>query len=215
MAKIGLYVFVNVKFILNYVDSLLLMHNMCSAGMPPLRSEVPVPIKIMNKATPVFDEPFYEVSIPENVPMHTAILTVEAVSPTNQKLIYSISNGDVYSEFAVHFNTGEFYHTTLPTLALTGTWCIYPQSAVTMSWGTRMFNWSLVFHAHVSHVGCTASVSHRDGLRKGWFRLLSHPFGPPPCKIICKFKPLCPVVLLPQLPELHVVMTLGYFRKKN
>lgn len=65
-----------------------------------------VPIKIMNKATPIFDRQFYSVSIPENTPMHSAILSIEAVSPTSQKLIYSITKGDMYGEFAIDFNTG-------------------------------------------------------------------------------------------------------------
>ena len=71
-----------------------------------MSSEVKVPIVIMNKATPVFSEPYQTVSIPENVPMHTAILSIEATSPTGKKLIYSITKGDIYGEFAVDFNTG-------------------------------------------------------------------------------------------------------------
>ncbi len=38
--------------------------------------------------------------------MHGAVTTIEARSPTGGKLIYSISAGDIYGEFAVDFNTG-------------------------------------------------------------------------------------------------------------
>ena len=61
----------------------------------------------MNKATPIFDEPYYRVTVPENLPLHGAVTTIEARSPTGGKLIYSISGGDVYGEFAVDFNTGK------------------------------------------------------------------------------------------------------------
>ena len=60
----------------------------------------------MNRATPVFSQPFFSVSIPENIPMHSAILNAEANSPHAKKLIYSIASGNVYGEFAVDFNTG-------------------------------------------------------------------------------------------------------------
>lgn len=88
------------------------------SGSPPLRSQVQVPIRIMNKATPVFDEPYYEVMIQENVHPHTPILTIEARSPTNEKLIYSISQGDIYNEFGVDFSTGWYQATSSPPLLI-------------------------------------------------------------------------------------------------
>lgn len=76
-------------------------------GDVPQSTRVNVPIKIMNEATPVFEHQFYTVSISENTPLHSAIITIEASSPTGAKLIYSITNGDIYGEFSVDFSTGE------------------------------------------------------------------------------------------------------------
>ena len=75
-------------------------------GEEPKKTTTSVPIKIMNKATPVFDKPFYSISVPENIQTHTAIISIEAHSPHGRKLIYSITKGDIYDEFAVDFNTG-------------------------------------------------------------------------------------------------------------
>ncbi len=78
-----------------------------AAGAEPRSTRVQLPVKVMNKATPIFDESFYRVAVPENLPLHGAVASIEARSPTGGKLIYSISGGDVYGEFAVDFNTGE------------------------------------------------------------------------------------------------------------
>ena len=75
-------------------------------GFDPKSSIVPVAITVMNKHTPIFSQPFYSILVPENIAMHSAILSVEANSPSGKKLIYSISEGNVYGEFAVDFNTG-------------------------------------------------------------------------------------------------------------
>ena len=78
--------------------------------MEPKSAQVQLPIKVMNKATPIFDEPYYKVTVPEKIPLHGAVTTIEARSPTGGKLIYSISAGDIYGEFAVDFNTGKNYY---------------------------------------------------------------------------------------------------------
>ena len=78
-------------------------------GDVPQSTRVYVPIKIMNEATPVFEQQFYTVTISESTPLHSAIITIEASSPTGSKLIYSITNGDIYGEFSVDFSTGESY----------------------------------------------------------------------------------------------------------
>ena len=78
------------------------------AGEVAHKTQVVVPITIMNKATPVFEKPFYTVSVPENIRMHSAVISIQASSPDNRKLIYSISKGDIYGEFSVDFQTGIF-----------------------------------------------------------------------------------------------------------
>jgi protocadherin Fat 1/2/3 len=72
-----------------------------------MKTNVSVPLQVINKATPIFDKAFYTASIPENSPTHTAVINIEAKSPYQRKLIYSISKGDKYNEFAVDFDTGE------------------------------------------------------------------------------------------------------------
>jgi hypothetical protein len=61
----------------------------------------------MSKATPSFEQPFYQVRISESLPIGSVALTVHAQSPTGGKLIYSITSGDKYDEFAAHFSTGQ------------------------------------------------------------------------------------------------------------
>ena len=72
-----------------------------------MSSEVRVPLVIKNEATPTFSEPYLTVTVPEDVPIKSSILFIEATSPRGQKLIYSITKGDIYGEFAVDFNTGK------------------------------------------------------------------------------------------------------------
>lgn len=76
-------------------------------GDPVQKSQVEVMITIVDQATPVFDQPFYSVSVPESVPLHSTLITIFASSPTGGKLVYSIIKGDDYGEFAVDFNTGK------------------------------------------------------------------------------------------------------------
>ena len=79
---------------------------MPSAGEPSLASRVGVLVTVTNQATPIFTQSQYRVVVPENVPLHTAIASLEAHSPSSQKLIYSIADGNVYDEFSIDFNTG-------------------------------------------------------------------------------------------------------------
>ncbi|XP_076446580.1 protocadherin Fat 1-like isoform X2 [Babylonia areolata] len=74
-------------------------------GTPPLSTTVEVPIHVVDSSSPVFESQHMEVQIPENTPVHSAVQSVQAVSPQGQKLIYSIVDGDRYGDFAVDFNT--------------------------------------------------------------------------------------------------------------
>ncbi|XP_064481302.1 fat-like cadherin-related tumor suppressor homolog isoform X2 [Ornithodoros turicata] len=78
-------------------------------GIPSLQSEAVVPIKVVNRAMPVFPQQFYTVSVPENQQPHVPVLTVQADSPKGRQLIYSIVFGNSNEEFAVDFNTGVLY----------------------------------------------------------------------------------------------------------
>ncbi|XP_028429145.1 protocadherin Fat 3 [Perca flavescens] len=75
-------------------------------GYPPLSSTVEFPITVVNKAMPVFDKPFYSVSVNEDVAVHTPILGINATSPEGQNIIYTIVDGDPSLQFDIGFDTG-------------------------------------------------------------------------------------------------------------
>lgn len=75
-------------------------------GFPSLSSEVELPITVVNKAMPVFDKPFYGVTVTEDVAVSTALLTVNATSPEGQSVIFTITDGDLSLQFDIGFDTG-------------------------------------------------------------------------------------------------------------
>uniref|UniRef100_A0A4W3J9S8 FAT atypical cadherin 1b n=1 Tax=Callorhinchus milii TaxID=7868 RepID=A0A4W3J9S8_CALMI len=75
-------------------------------GKVPLSAEVEVPITVINKAMPIFEKPFYSIEIPENIQLHTPVVHVQANSPEGLRVIYSIMDGDPFSQFTINFNTG-------------------------------------------------------------------------------------------------------------
>lgn len=75
-------------------------------GEPSLTSQCTVVVKVFTASTPNFTQVVYESSIPENIPLSSAVTTVTALSPNDNKIIYSISDGDPYNEFTVQFSTG-------------------------------------------------------------------------------------------------------------
>ncbi|KAM6907626.1 protocadherin Fat 3 [Xenentodon cancila] len=75
-------------------------------GIPPLSSEVEIPITIVNKAMPVFDKPFYGVTVKEDVAVSTSVLCINASSPEGQQIIFTITDGDPSLQFDIGFDTG-------------------------------------------------------------------------------------------------------------
>lgn len=75
-------------------------------GFPSLSSEVELPITVINKAMPVFDKPFYGVTVRENVPVSTSVLCINATSPEGQSIIFTITDGDLSLQFDIGFDTG-------------------------------------------------------------------------------------------------------------
>lgn len=63
-------------------------------------------VKVVTNSTPLFEHSVYEQTIPENIPVSSAVTTVLAQSPGGHKIIYTISDGDDHNEFTVHFSTG-------------------------------------------------------------------------------------------------------------
>ena len=76
--------------------------------MPSQHMDVNVTIFIVSDAHPRFEQQFTMFEVREDVELHTPIGTVEATSPNGHKLIYTITGGDTYHEFAVDFNMGMY-----------------------------------------------------------------------------------------------------------
>ncbi|KAM7398079.1 hypothetical protein PAMA_006109 [Pampus argenteus] len=76
------------------------------SGFPPLSSEVELPVTVINKAMPVFDKPFYGVTVMEDVAVSTSVLCINATSPEGQSIIFTITDGDPSLQFDIGFDTG-------------------------------------------------------------------------------------------------------------
>lgn len=75
-------------------------------GFPSLSSEVELPVTVVNRAMPVFDKPFYGVTVREDVAVATSVLCVNATSPEGQRVIFAIADGDPTFQFDIGFDTG-------------------------------------------------------------------------------------------------------------
>lgn len=75
-------------------------------GSPQLSSEVELPVTVVNKAMPVFDKPFYGVTVREDVEVSTCVLGINASSPEGQDIIFTITDGDPSFQFDIGFDTG-------------------------------------------------------------------------------------------------------------
>ncbi|KAI2656785.1 Protocadherin Fat 1 [Labeo rohita] len=75
-------------------------------GEPPLFSKAEVVISVVNKATPVFERPFYKIEIPENVQVRTSILQVVANQSVGPRTVYTICGGNPFNQFYIDFNSG-------------------------------------------------------------------------------------------------------------
>ncbi|KAM8938795.1 protocadherin Fat 1 isoform 2-T2 [Pelodytes ibericus] len=78
-------------------------------GNPSFSAEAMVPVTVMNKAMPVFEKPFYSSEIAENAQLHSPVVHVQANSPEGLRIIYSIIDGDPFSQFNINYNTGVIY----------------------------------------------------------------------------------------------------------
>ncbi|XP_023257382.1 protocadherin Fat 3-like [Seriola lalandi dorsalis] len=76
------------------------------SGFPRLSSNVELPVTVVNKAMPVFDKPFYGVTVREDVDISTSVLCINATSPEGQSVIFSITDGDTALQFDIGFDTG-------------------------------------------------------------------------------------------------------------
>ncbi|MEQ2185021.1 hypothetical protein GOODEAATRI_013881, partial [Goodea atripinnis] len=75
-------------------------------GSPRLSSEVELPVTVVNKAMPVFDKPFYGITVREDVEVSSSVLGINASSPEGQDIIFTITDGDPSFQFDIGFDTG-------------------------------------------------------------------------------------------------------------
>ncbi|XP_009890940.1 PREDICTED: protocadherin Fat 2 [Charadrius vociferus] len=75
-------------------------------GEPPLHAEEEVVISVRNKSNPLFQNLYYRVKVPENIPLYTSILHIQARSPEGLRLIYNIVEEDSLKLFSTDFKTG-------------------------------------------------------------------------------------------------------------
>ncbi|XP_063848744.1 fat-like cadherin-related tumor suppressor homolog isoform X3 [Scylla paramamosain] len=75
-------------------------------GSPPLSSQVPVRLKVVDRSQPIFDRQFYSATVAEDAESHTPIVTVSAHSQLNRKLIYTIVSGNDHQTFAMEHEEG-------------------------------------------------------------------------------------------------------------
>ncbi|NWX47495.1 FAT2 protein, partial [Steatornis caripensis] len=75
-------------------------------GEPPLCAEEEVVISVRNKSNPLFQSLYYRVKVPENIPLYTSILHIQARSPEGLRLIYNIVEDNSLKLFSTDFKTG-------------------------------------------------------------------------------------------------------------
>lgn len=77
-------------------------------GLTPCSIEVPVNVKVIDRSMPTFDKQFYTDDVFENIEVDSPLsLSIQAKSDLDRKLIYSITKGNDFEEFALNFNTGK------------------------------------------------------------------------------------------------------------
>ncbi|XP_063303933.1 protocadherin Fat 2 [Pelobates fuscus] len=75
-------------------------------GQPFLYSEEEVVVIVRNKSHPIFQSLYYTVTVPENVPIFTPIMHIQARSPEGFRVIYHIVENEALALFSIDFKTG-------------------------------------------------------------------------------------------------------------
>ena len=63
--------------------------------------------RVVSANGPMFSKGHYSFSVPEDAALGTAIGRVEAASPSQAPLLYTIVSGNNYDQFSVDYNTGK------------------------------------------------------------------------------------------------------------
>nr|XP_033783424.1 protocadherin Fat 2 [Geotrypetes seraphini]XP_033783425.1 protocadherin Fat 2 [Geotrypetes seraphini]XP_033783426.1 protocadherin Fat 2 [Geotrypetes seraphini] len=75
-------------------------------GVPPLSTEEQVLITLRNKSSPIFQSLYYVIKVPENIPVYTSILHIQAHSPHGLRVIYNLVEEESLKMFNIDFKTG-------------------------------------------------------------------------------------------------------------
>ncbi|KAA0703962.1 Protocadherin Fat 3 FAT tumor suppressor -like protein 3 [Triplophysa tibetana] len=89
----------------SYVDYPLVVFAR-DGGYSSLFTAVELPVRVVNKAMPVFDKMFYGISVREDIAVSTPILNINATSPQGQNIIYTIVDGEASVQFDIGFDSG-------------------------------------------------------------------------------------------------------------
>ncbi|XP_019361654.1 PREDICTED: protocadherin Fat 2 isoform X1 [Gavialis gangeticus] len=76
------------------------------SGEPSLHDQEEVIVTVRNKSNPLFQSLYYRVKVPENIPLYSSILHIQARSPEGLRLIYNIIEEDALKLFNADFKTG-------------------------------------------------------------------------------------------------------------
>lgn len=76
------------------------------SGEPSLHAQEEVIVTVRNKSNPLFQSLYYRVKVPENIPLYSSILHIQARSPEGLRLIYNIIEEDALKLFNADFKTG-------------------------------------------------------------------------------------------------------------
>lgn len=77
-------------------------------GLVRLSTKTIVKIKVVDKETPIFDKLAYSKVVRENVKIGEQICRVQARSPGDADIYYSIVQGDPVDQFSIDLKTGEW-----------------------------------------------------------------------------------------------------------
>ncbi|CAL4214268.1 unnamed protein product, partial [Meganyctiphanes norvegica] len=70
-------------------------------GSPSLSSRIDVHLKVVDRSQPIFDQQFYSAAVLENADLYTPVITLNAISQLNRKLIYTIIGGNDNNTFDI------------------------------------------------------------------------------------------------------------------
>ena len=71
-----------------------------------MSSQVAVHLKVVDRSQPIFDQQFYSAAVLENAELYTPVITLNAISQLNRKLIYTITGGNENQTFDINHEQG-------------------------------------------------------------------------------------------------------------